>query len=337
VNKIDMHITSFYMNLLNDISIGKTAPKEKLLDPSVDILRILYDEFLETVKNYAVFYSMKDCKSDKMNLDDEDLTDDIDRNVRKAISLSIKEATTYLMFYYSDHFEELVNGIIKTPMETVVDDFLEKTAVSFEIFKFYIRYLVERHFGCITVTKEVELWDKYPWLEKLECNKGYMCFNDKARYALRKVIETYVEMVSSPDGTCSLIDHYFNDYESLGVGESFVKEFAFSRESIKAIKQYQFNLMLADVYRNLKGSVLIAEQDSDDESIKPCDFLEILENYIEYRDTVILNSRKFRTELYNQFYLISTGGFSIETPNGEFENAEDCHIIRPLNPLYFLD
>lgn len=340
LNVIDKGIISHYIEIVNYGLHGEQVSRQRLLEPSDKMLDELYDEFLGSIWQSSTFACMVILSEvDKELKEPDDFDEQVREKEKEAAAGAIKEAVTYMLFDYKDDYEEIINRILHTPMSQLTEGFLEKEPFFKTIFKMYIRYLVERYFSMITVKEEETLEDKYPWLERLEENRGYMTINDKARYALRKVIETCVNMDVPQDKIVDLIDDYFNDYSDLGLGKNFGREFGSSREGIRSFKKYQMGLMITDVYRNLKGNHLIDKRygDTDDESCEVGSFFELLENYLEHGDVDILSSRDFRYELYKQFYLISSSDFIVGDLNEELENDSSVYIIKPLNPIYFLD
>ncbi len=343
LNVIDKDIISHYIEIVNYGLQGEQVSRQHLLEPSDKMLDELYDEFLGSIWQTSTFACMVVLSEVDKELKEPEDFDDFNEQVRKKekefAAEAIKEATLYMMFEYKDDYEEIINYILHTPMNQLTEGFLEKEPFFKTIFEMYIRYLVESHFSVITVRDEEMLEDKYPWLERLEENRGFMTINDKARFALRKVVETYVNMAVSQEKIVDLIDDYFNDYSSLGLGETFGREFGSNCEDIQSFKKYQLGLMVTDVYRSLKGNHLIDKRygDTDSESYETDSFFELLENYLEYGDVDVLSSRDFRYELYKQFYLISLCDFIVGDLNEELENDSRTYIIKPLNPIYFLD
>lgn len=340
MDKMDSYMGTFYLQLVCD-EFGVDRPsKEFLLQPSREVLEELYSEFLGTTKQYATFSHLTVLSEvDRDLLETDNFDNQVFENEKEQIALIFKKAVIYMLSNYQDTYEGILNRILAVPMSELTREFLAQTSFSKEVFQFYIFYLIQRRFGDITIGDEENLETKYAWLETLEHNRGFMTINDKARWGLKNVVLSISDRTPRLEDAAHFLDAYFNDYTSLGLSASFANEFSGSKEEIRAFKKYQLGLLMSDVYRYLKGTMLQdrALDDYESEAEDEDDFLELLESYLEYGDIDVLPSKKFRHELYRKFYFILVTDVSPAPLTAELEKDSRTHVLKPLNPIYFLD
>ena len=240
------------------------------------------------------------------------------------------KAVVYLLSRYEEEYDEIINAVRNLPFYEIVKAFKMGTSLAYCLFKSYICFLVENLSNRLCYLDVVSTINKNPWLRDLIDNKGFDTLNHKARTVLEKM----VNVVTLDKNFFRQLDDYFNDFERDGLLCKYATEFTSSLPDIRKFKQYQIRIMLADVYRTLKSYSL---DDMQEEETSKLAILEIVEERIFSENYTLPEEETVRHALYRQFYL-SLEEKSLWSAQLQTLEEHDCvKILKPVNPLYFLD
>lgn len=320
MNSTDNYLLSFYLHLMNEHDYLSDTPAKRahLLEIDDDVLNELLEEFLDFTKEKASSFTEKLFKENDVT--EEDIEDEelYEEKQNELIGQSVKKALIYMLLNPTLN-ESTINIILCNPIEDIARDIKNRENYTLLIFKAYISFLVEYYFKRISDELISTLEKRYSWLSKIPTNRGFTTINEIARLQLRDLMESYMEDTEDPREFTEVIDDYL-----------------YHQEEPNAIKSYQIRLLLSDIYRYLKTHNIMLEIE-DTANLATAPLLSWIETKLTNKDYTLPDDYDMRTQLYKQFYFISQSDFINRIQNDILEEQGLSYIIRPVNPLYFMD
>lgn len=331
MDKIDNEILAAYFLFhgfdYHNNSIQSEPSRELLLDVEPEMLESLFSCLMRYLNKQVseIDKLSSDSKDDLMNIPLDEI------KTHEIIADITEKALIYMFSTRDEAYDELVTEIKNSSINQLVETFYNNSYLAYCILKEYLHYLVECFYGVLGYSKISIIEEDNPWIVDLEKNKGYDSLNDKARAVLEDIFEAFV---MEDGGFFRILDNYFDTFDNEMVLEKYAIEFTHRTDDIKKFKRYQIRIMLADVYRSLKACSF---GEYGENARKRLAILEDVEGKIFKEDYTLLEDKVIRYEFYRQFYVALKERTMWEAQTRILEENDCVKILKPVNPLYFLD
>ncbi len=335
MDKIDYEILAAYLlfhgfDYHNDSALKNKPSRGILLDAKPEMLEALFTWFMRYLNKQIseIDKLSNDSKDDLMNIPLDEI------KTREIIVGITKKALIYMFSTRDETYDELITEIKNSSINKLVETFYDNSYISYCILKEYLNYLVECFHGVIGYSKVSIIEEDNPWIVELEKNKGFDSLNDKARAVLEDMYEVAIMDDFEGGGFFRILDYYFDTSESEMVLEKYAIEFTHRTDDIKKFKRYQIRIMFADVYKSLKACSFGEYGES---ARKRLAILEDVEGKIFNEDYTLPEDKVIRYDFYRQFYIALKEKTMWDAQTRILEENDCVKILKPVNPLYFLD
>ncbi|HBA37685.1 MAG TPA: hypothetical protein DCY94_03095 [Firmicutes bacterium] len=253
-----------------------------------------------------------------------------DLNFAIEIEIMIKEACLNCLFERSSHGDKIVNRVLQSSIDMMIDDILYGSDFGLSLLEEYAEYVKRVDDSIITGAVECDLEDKYPWINEIHANRGFKTINDMVREVFYSLwLITYKNRFSE-EYQHMIYDLYFLSDKFDYVVEEQAKPYSQSKRDILRFKMYQMRIMIADLYGSLEVNKCNGLESFDEELLK------FLEEAIEAKRFILPAYPELRYRMYDMYFEEDYSN-KVVTIHEELVKKGDVKVLSMANPIYFLD